>query len=120
MKRYEYDGQFLTVKELSAISGIKPHTLRDRLRRGYPVYQAVQQIANNDSVEQFCNASFYEDWLGKSIADVHYEYWKWCVTNDYHPLGVQPFSRHLFQIYPILHSVPQKRGERNVRIIRMR
>lgn len=120
MNRYFYNGQMLTIKELSEMSGIRRHTLRDRLRRGYSVEQAVQQMPTNDSVEQFCNASFYEDWIGKSVADVHYDYWQWCVTNDYHPLGVQPFSRHLFQMYPILKTVPSKIGDKSIRIVRMR
>ena len=56
MRQYEYRGQPHTINQLSEMSGIAPATIRDRLRRGYSVEQAVRPIATNDSVEAFCEA----------------------------------------------------------------
>ena len=116
MKRYELNGSWYTVNELSEMCGIKPHTLRDRLRRGYAVDQAIRITAMHESVERFAEASWWQDWLDKPMNDVYYIYWKWCINNDYAPIPKHTFSRHLFQMYPTLKSVPM----RGVRYIRQR
>lgn len=118
--RYELRGHFYTIKELSELSGIQPATLRDRLRRGYSLEQAVRPTATVESVEQFCEASWWEDWIGMSINDLHTIYWKWCISNGYTAIQKQPFSRQLMKLYPQLKTVPTNDGSRCYRIIRMR
>lgn len=120
MNHYEYKGIPHTVKELSEISGIAPATIRDRIRRGYSVEQAVKMTAANDSVEQFCEASSWNDWLGMPMSDLHKIYYKWCISNGYTPLGVQGLSRHIMSLYPWLKTVPTRRGNKCFRIIRKR
>lgn len=116
--KHEFRGRFHTIKELSEISGIAPATLRDRLRRGYSVEQAVRVTLINESVEQFADASCYLDWVGMPISDLHEIYWKWCISNGYSPLSTQPFSRHLLSLYPQLKTVPNKTSNGCKRIIR--
>ena len=120
MKRYEFRGKLHTIKELSEASGIAPATLRDRLRRGYSVEQAVRPVATTDSVEQFCEASWWEDWVGMPISGLFKIYWGWCIQNGYTPLHIQGFSRQLFQMYPNLKTVPIKTLNGCQRLIRER
>jgi hypothetical protein len=120
MKQYNYNGNWYTVKQLSELSGIAPATIRDRLRRGYPVEQAVKITATNESVERFSEASWWEDWVGMSISDLHKIYWKWSVSNGYTPLPIQGFSRHLFQLHPNLKTVPIRIADKCHRMIRLR
>lgn len=120
LRQHEYRGKFYTTQELSDLSGIAPATLRDRLRRGYSVEQAVKPTATNESVEHFGEASWWEDWLGVSINALHKIYWKWCVSHGYTPLSKQPFSRQLMQLYPQLKTVPTKQGGSYHRVIRLR
>ena len=120
MNRYEIKGQWYTVKELSEMSGLLQHTIRDRIRRGYSVEQAISTIPTNDTVKEFCDASHWKDWVGMSISELYEIYWKWCVSgNGYTPISKQGFSRHLMQMYPI-KTVPTKSGETYSRIIRVR
>ena len=79
MKRYYLKNHWYTVNELSEMSGVQPHTLRDRLRRGYSVEEAVSLAPTATSVKEFCEASWYEDWIGMSINDLYEIYWKWCI-----------------------------------------
>lgn len=120
MNRYELKGQWYTVNELSEMSGILPHTLRDRLRRGYSVEEAIKPLATNDSVKEFCEASHWEDWIGMSISYLYEIYWKWVVSHSGTPTTKQGFSRHLMQMYPMLKTVPTKQDGGYARIIRMR
>ena len=120
MARYELNGKWYTPNELSEISGLKAHTIRDRLRRGYPVEEAIRVAATQDSVKEFSDSSWYEDWIGMSINGLHEIYWKWCIEHGYSPLGKQGFSRQLLSMYPMLKTVPTKKGDRCLRIIRMR
>lgn len=120
MAKHEFRGKFYTIKELSELSGIAPATLRDRLRRGYSVEQAVRPVVTCDSVEQFSEASWWEDWIGMPISDLHTIYWKWCVQNGYTPIQKQSFSRHLLQLYPNLKTVPTRTVNGYCRIIRER
>ena len=120
MNVYEYKGQSYTVNQLSEISGIAPHTLRDRFRRGYTVEEAIKQQPINDSVKLFCEASWYQDWIGMSTSYLHEIYWKWCVSHQYTPLTKQGFSRHLISMHPMLKTIPTKRGIKCNRIIRLR
>lgn len=118
MKRYCYKGKGYTIKELSELSGIEPHTLRDRLRRGYPIEQAMRPTPVLESVEHFCEASYFKDWIGLSISDLHEIYWKWCIQHGYVATTKQGFSRQLKTIYPQLHTVPTANASGNKRIIR--
>lgn len=120
MNHYNYRGTSYTVKELSEMSGIAPATIRDRIRRGYSVEQAIRYTAANDTVEQFCEASCWEDWIGMPINDLYTIYWKWCVSRELTPSAKQGFSRHLFALNPWLKTVPTKRGNKSYRIIRKR
>lgn len=119
MNRYVYRDRMLTVNELSEMSGVAAHTLRDRLRRGFTVEQAVRPIPVHDSIEHFCEASYYKDWIGMSINDLYEIYWKWCVSHQYQPTTKQGFSRQLKTIYPQLKTVPTAKGNGCKRIIRI-
>ena len=118
--RYEFRGKLHTIKELSEASGIAPATLRDRLRRGYSVEQAVRPTVISESVEQFCEASWWEDWIGMPISDLHKIYWKWCISHGYTVLQTQPFSRQLMQLNQQLKTVPSYQNGKYQRIIRVR
>lgn len=120
MTRYELRGQWYTPNELSEISGVSAHTIRDRLRRGFSVEEAVKIAAIQDSVREFGDASYYKDWIGMSTNDLFEIYWKWCVSHEYTPLQKQGFSRQLLSRYPMLKVVPTKRRDGCHRIIRMR
>ena len=120
MARYELKGLWYTPNQLSELSGIPAHTIRDRLRRGYSVEEAVKMVATQDSVKEFSESSWYEDWIGMSINDLHEIYWKWCVSHGYTPIQKQGFSRQLLGMYPMLKTIPTKKGDRCLRIIRMR
>lgn len=120
MARYELNGSWYTPKELSEISGIPAHTIRDRLRRGYSVEESIKVVATQESVKEFSAASWYEDWLGMSINDLYKIYWKWCIQHGYTAIQIQGFSRQILGMYPMLKIVPTKKGERYYRIIRLR
>lgn len=120
MKRYELNGKWYTPNELAEISGIKPHTLRDRLRRGFSVEEAIKITATHESVIAFCDASLWEDWIGMPISDLFEIYWRWCIQHGYTTVQKQGFSRQLMSMYPMLKTVPTKRGERCYRVIRVR
>ena len=118
--RYELNGTWYTIVELSEKSGIAQHTLRDRLRRGYSIEEAIKVLPILDSVKEFCESSWFEDWIGMSVNDLHEIFWKWCISNGYTPITKQGFSRQLFTIYPNLKTVPTKRGNKTERVIRKR
>lgn len=120
MARYELNGAWYTPNELSEMSGIPAHTLRDRLRRGYSVSEAIKPTAVQDSVKEFGEASYYMDWIGMSMSDLYEIYWNWSVRAGYSPIHIQGFSRQLMSIYPMLKTVPTKRGDKCYRIIRLR
>lgn len=120
MAKHFYRGNWYTANELAIKSGIPAHTVRDRLRRGFSVEEAVKPIATHDSVKEFGDSSWYEDWIGMSISDLHEIYWKWCVSHGYIPISKQGFSRQLLGMYPMLKTVPTKREDRCLRIIRLR
>lgn len=118
--RYEYNGKWYTPNELSEISGIPPNTIRDRMRRGYSVDEAIKITALHDSVKEFGRASHYEDWIGMPINDLFEIYWRWCIRQGYTFLQKQGFSRQLMSMYPMLKTVPSKVGEKYQRVIRLR
>lgn len=120
MARYELKGSWYTPNQLSELSGIPAHTIRDRLRRGYSVEEAVKMAATQDSVKEFAESSWYEDWIGVSINDLHEIYWKWCIEHGYTPISKQGFSRQLLGMYPMLKTIPTKVGNRYFRVIRLR
>ena len=119
MKRYQHKGASYSVNELAEKSGVLPHTIRDRLRRGYSIEEAVKPMATQDSVKEFCEASHYEDWIGMSTSDLHKIYWNWSIRAGYSPISKQGFSRQVFAMYPFLKVVPTKRGDKSCRVIRM-
>lgn len=120
MAKHEFRGKLYTINELSELSGIAPATLRDRIRRGYTVEKAVRPVVTAESVEQFGEASWWEDWIGMSINDLYTIYWKWSIAHGYSTLSKQPFSRHLMQLYPQLKTVPTYQDGKYQRIIRLR
>ena len=120
MAKYEFRGSWYTPNELSEMSGIAAHTIRDRLRRGYSVEEVIKTIPTQESVREFCDASLWEDWIGMSMNDLHKIYWKWCISHGHTPLTIQGFSRQLMSMHPMLKTVPTKKGDRCFRVIRMR
>lgn len=120
MNRYELNGSLYTPNQLAELSGIPPHTIRDRLRRGYSVEEAIKLIPTHDSVKEFCNASHWEDWVGMTIDNLYNVYWQWSIRNGYSTLQKQGFSRQLFSMYPMLYTVPTKKAHKSVRYIRLR
>lgn len=118
--KHEFRGKYYTVNELSELSGIQSATLRDRLRRGYSVEQAVKPVATNESVEQFVEASYYLDWIGMPINDLHKIYWRWSIEHGYSPLQKQGFSRHLLKLCPQIKTVPNRINDKCKRVIRLR
>lgn len=120
MHKLFYRGNWYTAKELADKCGMPAHTVRDRLRRGYSVEEAVKPIATHDSVREFGESSWYEDWIGMSISDLHEIYWRWCVSHGYTPISKQGFSRQLMVRYPMLKTIPTKSGDGCARIIRLR
>ena len=68
MDRHALGQLYYTTKELEEMSGVKAHTIRDRLRRGYSVEEAIKVTATKDSVKEFCEASWWEDWLGMPMS----------------------------------------------------
>lgn len=120
MKYYHYNDTAYSINELSEMSGIAPHTLRDRLRRGYTVEEAVKVMATDESVIQFADASWWEDWIGMPISDLYKIYWGWCISNGYTTLPLQGFSRQLLRMYPALKTVPNRVNGKCCRVIRLR
>lgn len=120
MAKYNYNGAAYSINELSEMSGIAPATLRDRLRRGYPIEEAIKVTATDESIVEFNEASWWEDWIGMPISDLYKIYWSWCVSHGYTPLQIQGFSRQLFKMYPNLKTVPTRRDGKCFRVIRLR
>jgi phage/plasmid-associated DNA primase len=120
MGRFNLNGSWYTPKELAEMSGLNAHTIRDRLRRGFSVEEAIKVVATKDSVKEFCDASLWEDWIGMPISDLYKIYWRWCIQNGYTAVQKQGFSRQLMKMYPMLKTVPTRRGDKCYRVIRMR
>lgn len=116
----QYRGKSYSINELSEMSGIAPATIRDRLRRGYSVEEAIKLSATSDSVQEFTYASHWEDWIGMSTSDLYKIYWRWCVSHEYTPIQHKGFSRQIFQMYPMLKVVPTRSKSGYKRIIRLR
>lgn len=120
MIRLKYRDSTYTINELSEISGIPVHTLRERLRRGYTPEEAVRPIPISDSVKEFCESSYWYDWIGMSTAYLHEIYWRWCIQHGYHPIHIKGFTRQLMKMYPNLKTVPTKTDSGSCRVIRER
>lgn len=120
MAKYNINGHWYTPSELSEMSGIPAHTIRDRLRRGYTIEEAIKPIATQESIREFCESSYWKDWIGLSISYLFEIYWKWCVSHGYTPIQKQGFSRQIMSMYPMLKTVPTKRDDKCYRVIRMR
>ena len=120
MNVYSYKDKVVTIKELSEISGIAPPTLRDRLRRGYSVEQAIRTQPLDDSVVEFSESSWYGDWIGMSTSYLHEIYFKWCISNGHTPINIKGFTRQIMQMHPNLKTVPTRRKHECHRVIRER
>jgi len=120
LRKYELNGSWYTPNELSEKSGIPAHTIRDRLRRGYSVEESIKITATHDSIKEFSDSSWWEDWIGMSISDLYKIYWRWCIQNGYTAVQIQGFSRQIMGMFPMLKTVPTKKGDRCYRIIRLR
>lgn len=120
MARYELNGEWYTPNELAEMSGVMAHTIRDRLRRGFTVAEAIKPSALQESVREFGEASYYQDWIGMPMSELHKIYWRWSISNGYSPLSVQGFSRQIMSMYPMLKTVPMTSGDKSRRIIRLR
>ena len=120
MKRYPYRGGVYTIAQLSEMCGIPCHTLRDRIRRGYGIDEAVKVSPTRESISAFCEASCWQDWVDTSTDDVYQIYWKWCKRNNYTASPKQGFTRQLMEMYPQLKVVPIKKLDGYYRMIRMR
>lgn len=119
--KHLYKDKLYTIEELSFMSGIENATIRDRLRRGYSVEEAIQMSPIHESVREFCYSSLYEDWIGMSTKYLHEIYFKWCISNGYSPINQQLFTRHILKLYPHLKTVPTRLDDKSCcRIIRER
>ena len=118
--KYEYNRNHYTINELSDMSGIPPHTIRDRLRRGYTTEESIKQVPTQESIKEFCEASYWKDWIGMTNSYLYEIYWKWCVSNGYTPLSKQGFTRQILSMHPMLKVIPSKVGEKYQRVIRLR
>ena len=108
MIRLPYKDSTYTVTELSDISGVPTHTIRDRLRRGYTVEEAVSPIPITESVKEFCESSYWVDWIGMSTSYLYEIYWKWCISNGYNPVSNRGLTRQVMKMYPNLKVIPTK------------
>ena len=118
---YHYNDSWYSIQELAEMSGVRDVTIRDRLRRGYTIEQAVKQVLTDDTVEMFNAASWWEDWIGISTSYLYKIYWNWCVSNGYTPISQISFTRQLMKMYPNLKVVAtRKRDGSCVRVIRER
>ncbi len=120
MAKYLLNGQWLTPDQLSEISGVQAHTIRDRLRRGYPVEEAIKMLPVQESIQEFSEASYYKDWVGMPMSDLYEIFYKWCISHGHTVESKQTFTRHLMSMYPMLKIVPTKRGDKYCRMIRLR
>lgn len=118
MARYELKGSWYIPNQLSEMSGIPAHTIRDRLRRGYSVEEAIKMLPVHESVREFCEASYYPDWIGMAMSDLYEIFYKWCISNGYKLVSKQAFTRHIISMYPMLKIIPTKRGDKYQRVIR--
>lgn len=119
MNIYNYKGVEYTIKELSEMSGIQPHTLRQRLRNGYDLVNALKQKPIHTSVEVFCEDSWYRDWESLTIDEVYQIYCNWCDKNDYNITPKQTFGKEIQMLYPI-YTVPTFNKGSYMRVIRLR
>ena len=120
MARHEFNGSWYTPNELSEMSGIAAHTIRDRLRRGYPVEEAIKMLPVQESIKEFGEASYYQDWVGMPMSDLYEIFYKWCISKGHTVVTKQTFTRHLLSMYPMLKIVPSKVGDKHCRMIRLR
>ena len=119
--KYNYRDGWYTIQELADMSGIAPPTIRDRLRRGYSLEQAISLSPVKESVLEFNNASYWNDWVGMSSSYLYEIYWKWCVSHGYRPESKQGFSRQLISMHPQLKIIPMRDNENHCnRYIRLR
>ena len=119
MNKYEYKGVLYTVNELSDISGIQPATIRQRLRSGYDLTNALKFRPVHTSVEIFTEASHWRDWEGQTINDIYQVYCDWCNKHLYRLVPKQTFGKEIKMLFPI-YTVPAFRNGEYCRVIRFR
>ena len=66
------------------------------------------------SVDDFIEASDWEDWINKSTQEVYVIYWKWCIKEEFSPVDKISFMKRVLSEYPELKSSPMK-GKRYFR-----
>jgi hypothetical protein len=116
-----YKNNTYHINDLSDMSGIPSATIRDRLRRGYTIEDAIAPNPTFKSVREFCEVSWYEDWIGISTAQLYNIYWEWCIRNGYSPIQSKGFTRQVMKLYPNLKVVPMKdKDGKYHRMIRVR
>lgn len=118
--KYLYKDSMYTINELEDISGISAATIRARLRSGYSVEQAIMDIPIHESISEFCDASYYKDWIGISTLYLHEIYWNWSISQGYSPIHIKGFTRQIMKLYPNLKVVPINDGKCYHRMIRER
>lgn len=115
------DDEVYSVNELSEQTGIAPHTIRARLRKGYTVEEALRDMPIQVSVSEFNHSSWWVDWIGMSTTYLYKIYWDWCVSHGYTPVSQTAFIRQILSMYPNLKTVPTRTKDNSCcRIIRER
>ena len=114
MKRYYYQGEMRTVKEIATIARMDYRLLINRLYMGYPVEEAVTDNPLRESVKGFFDASMWEDWVDKSTDEVYTVYWRWCIKESFDPESKLAFVKSMKNVYPWL-TVKPSNGVRFIR-----
>ena len=68
----------------------------------------------NVTVEEFIEASDFEDWINQTTESVYQIYWKWCIKKGYSPTNKIVFVKAILNEFPELKSSPCK-GKRYFR-----
>jgi hypothetical protein len=68
------------------------------------------------SVDDFIEASDWNDWIDEYTQDVYTIYWRWCIKEELQPETKVVFMRRVLAEYSELKSVPYK-GKRRFRRI---
>lgn len=120
MSKYYYKGKWYDINDLVDMSGISSPTIRARLRNGYSIEQALREDPLHDSVIEFCEASWWEDWIGLETSYLHEIYWNWCVSNELTPVGIKIFTKEIMMLYPNLIVMPSKKRNKYCRLIKFK
>lgn len=108
MIKYEYEGNYYTIKQLSEMCSVEEATLRYRIKAGYTVKQAMSDIPIKNSIKRFVDGSDWHDWLDQTTTTVYNSYFDWCKKNKMVAETKILFMKQLFLLIPWLKSVPMK------------